>query len=252
MTLLLARPRKAAACVRARSPFRLLSPLKIEEDGWPLEKTAFRLLQLALVFCPFWWAIDSREIVELKEIKDRKTIFSWMLDPLVALKIEKHNDVRRARWVVCSSCLLILLWLVNPPWGALEVAFAFFAAWRLFEIVTTGAGTCLAQAQQVRARNLVTIAAYAGQCTFIFAILYHSLADGNFVLQHGGSASDAFDYLYASWSNFTSLGSEYEPHGSVARFLAVSTTTMGIVLLGVLLAFGIDAVEKNEGKRELA
>lgn len=229
-----------------RSPFKRLNPSQIERGGWPLEKTAFRILQLVLLVCPFWWVIDSTELCELDELFGRNPAPPMLASTLRAEAIKAKFDLWRARWVVGSSFLLALFWLINPSDPVATTAFGIVAVVRLVEILTTGLGTTLEQEQQIRARNLVTIAAYAVQATLIFAILYHSFASGDFVLESGTHATHALDYLNVSWSNFTSLGSTYVPSSGVARFLAVSTTTTGIILLGVLLAFGIDALEKRE------
>jgi hypothetical protein len=228
---------------------RLLRPSPSKARGWALERTAFRFLQLALFACLFWWAIDSRELIEKKKLRRQHPVRSTPGYREGTTRIERKYDIWRARWVVGFLLLLVPLWLVNPASRVLQLAFAVVAIVRLWEILTTGLGTSLALEQQIRARNLVTIAIYASQATLIFAILYHSLAAGHFSLEQGPSATGAFDYLYASWANLTSLGSTFEPEGGGARFLAVLTTTTGIVLLGVLLAFGIDTVKDGESRR---
>jgi preprotein translocase subunit SecG len=163
----------------------------------------------------------------------------------------ESKDGRRALWVLGSLFLLFALWLVNPGPPLAKGIFAFVAAWRLLEIFTTGLGTSLEEERQVRARSLVTIAIYALQVTLIFAVLYHSLSTDDFVSNPGHShAAHATDYFYVSWTNVTSLGSTYDPTTGLARLLSVLTTTFGIFLLGVLLAFGIDAVKKDEEKKK--
>ncbi|MGH2974795.1 MAG: hypothetical protein ACRDLL_08015 [Solirubrobacterales bacterium] len=218
-----------------RSPFLLLHPTQIEKEGWPLEKTAFRILQLALLACAFWWVIDSNELLE--RLNPKRDIE----------RVEKKYDVWRARWVLGWLPPLMLVWILNPAPAALKWLAALPALVRLIEISATGLGTIFAQAQQVRARNLVTLGFYGIEIAFVFAILYHSFAASAFIPGHGGlAAKDAGDYFYISWSNLTSLGSEYEPTTGAARFLASLTTTFGIFLLSVLLAFGIDAVHDGE------
>ncbi len=121
---------------------------------------------------------------------------------------------------------------------------------RLLEILVTGLGTALGQQAQARARNLITIGIYSVQLTLIFAILYHSFATSDFVATGSNSHEPhaASAYLYISWTSITSLGNEsLTPTTDMARFLEISTTTAGIFLLGVLLAFGIGEIQgKNK------
>jgi len=195
---------------------------------WPLERFALCVLWILLLFCPFWWWIDWRQARRPNSQEAR-----W--------------DERRANWVLGWVVVLLVLWLVNPAPTTLKVFFAVLAGVRLLEVFTTGLGTALREQQQVRARNLVTIAFYFVQVTLIFAILYHCLATSDFIDSNHSAASRVVDYLYISWSNITSLGNSiYVPEGDTARFLEVLTTTSGILLLGVLLAFGIGEVSGKD------
>jgi hypothetical protein len=193
--------------------------------GWSLERKAFRLFWVLLPFCPFWWRIDSKKKIS-----------------------EQTLEERRARWVIGWLVPLVAFWLINPAPCLWKGMAAFFALYRLLEILVTGLGTALNQLDQARARSLVTIGFYAVQMTLIFAILYHTFAPTDFV--EGGPlastpASSPLDYAYISWTNITSLGNAYQPEGNPARLLEALTTTSGIFLLGVLLAFGIDATKSN-------
>jgi hypothetical protein len=207
---------------------------ELEKIEWPLERLAFRFLWLLLLFCPFWVAIDRRES---------------KLRALTHADTERFNISRRC-WVLGWWALLVGLWFWNPGHCGFKTLAAVLAALRLVEIFTTALGTVLEQAQQVGARNLVTIGIYVVQVMLIFAILYHSLATSSFVSDVNGSTSTASrpsDYLYISWSALTTVGnSVYVPINSMARYLSVLTTTFGALLLGVLLAFGINSI--NEGK----
>jgi hypothetical protein len=99
----------------------------------------------------------------------------------------------------------------------------------------------------VGASNLVTIAIYAAQLVLIFAILDHSFATTEFVSNSCARASRASDYLYISWSDLTTIGNNiYTPQNSVARYLELLTTTSGLLLLTVLVAFGINTIKPRE------
>ena len=190
---------------------------------WSLDKVGLGVLRVTLHACGFWWLIDRAE--------SNGRSGNW--------------DRRRAFWVVGWLLALTAMWMINPEAEGLRIFFGLLAGWRLLEVCVTGLGTALAQEQQVRARSLVTIAIYGVQLTLIFAILYHSFAATDFVTNSAPAAHLASsDYLYISWTNITSLGnSTYSPTSEVARFLEVGTTTAGILLLGVLLAFGINEVK---------
>jgi hypothetical protein len=176
--------------------------------------------------CPFWWAIDRCEGT-------------------------RGRDRARVVWVLGWLVALIVMWVINPA-GALNDVFAVLASLRLLEVFTTGLGTVLDRHQQARARSLITIAIYALQVTFIFAIVDHSWAGSAFVTNHGTHATHKFDFLYISWTDMTTRGNTYAPQGVAARMFQMLTTTSGLLLLGVLLAFGINRLPKDGEATELA
>lgn len=138
---------------------------------------------------------------------------------------------------------MVGLWLLSPGGGVAKVIVGVIASFRLLEILVTGLGTILNQGQQVRARNVLTILVYAIQAVLIFAILDHSFAAAGFS-PHPHRPSD---FLYISWAAFVSLGNDtFSPRAAAAQFLEVATTSVSIFLLGVLLAYGIDAVKPPE------
>jgi len=206
------------------------------EPSWSLEAGALWVHDVLKWPCLSWLFIDRRETNAAKK-KPRK----W--------------DRRRGKYVIGWTVLLIGVWLLNPSSFWARMAVGGLATYRAYEIIVSGLGTALGDATQTRARNLITIGFYGVQLTLIFAIVYHSFAGGCFQPAHDSSFDGhlaSTDYLYISWANFTSLGQEaYEAKSEVAQFLEVSTTSMGILLLAVLLAFGINEVKdppKPSGK----
>jgi hypothetical protein len=199
--------------------------------GWSLENGALALQHALLHGCGFYWFIDR------PETRRQARLGTW--------------DSRRAKWVVAWSLVLIGLWAYTPAPLGLRLVAGGLAVWRLFEISVTGLGSALGEKAQVKARNLVTIGFYGMQLVLIFAICYHSFAVGHLVAKDTGVTDGhiaSSDYLYVAWANFTSLGTEaYVAKGDGMRFMEVVTTTAGILLLGVLLAFGIDQVKDGEG-----
>ncbi len=193
-----------------------------------LEKGAFRCFWVLLPLCLFWWWIDSQK------------------------KLSKETlEERRAKWVLGWLVPLAGFWFVNPAPGFWRGLAALLALYRLFEIFVTGLGTALNQSDQTRARSLVTIGFYALQMTLIWAILYHSFTPMGFVQQNHPAlvAKSPYDFAYISWTNLSSLGNNvYVPKGNFARILEASTIAAGIFLLGVLLAFGIDATKDGQTK----
>jgi Ion channel len=196
----------------------------VADDPWPLEIGALWIYEILLRLCGFWWIIDRRE-------RD-STDGSW--------------DQARVAWVLGWLVALIIMWLINPT-GILRQVFAVLVLFRLLEIFTTGLGTVLDRRQQARARSLITIGIYALQSAFIYAILEHSWASTAFVSGHT-HAKTAFDFLYISWTDMTTLGNNiYTPANTIARVLQMLTATSGVLLLGVLLAFGINRISsKNQ------
>jgi|GEM_PF-4566965 len=214
------------------------------EPSWSLEAGALWIHDKLKWLCLSWLFIDRRETNARKKEKESER------------ENQQQNwDRRRGQYVIGWTVLLVVVWLLNPGyfWGRMVVG--ALAAYRAYEIIVSGLGTALGDSTQTRARNLITIGFYGIQLTLIFAIAYHSFAGGCFQPAHDSSFDShlaSTDYLYISWANFTSLGQEaYEAKSEVAQFLEVSTTSMGILLLAVLLAFGINEVKdppKQTGK----
>jgi hypothetical protein len=239
-------PGLSAANLSKRNVRPLLPKREVlsKEVGWPLERGALRFLWLLLLLCPFWWLIDNLE-PDFSRSRGKEGNAARAAREAEEMKWEWL----RATWVVGWVLLLISMWLINPAPAAWRWFFAALAIVRLLEIATTGLGTILGQRQQVRARNLITIVLYAVQLTFIFAILDHSFVANDFVSEPSANvATRASDYLYISWSDMVTLGSDYAPQSGGARLLTVLTTSSSIFLFSVLLAFGIDTISQGEGR----
>jgi hypothetical protein len=220
-----------------RSPERTAGPSSTGDHfTWYLETWALTVQKALLRLCPFYHCIDRWETKETKRKKsegeDTGTLRKW--------------DLGRAFWVVGSLIVLAKLWYWNPSQRWAMILVGVVAGVRLFEILVTSLGTALGQQSQVRARNLITIAIYGVQLILIFAILYHSFDRAGFEATEPNEVLGATDYLFISWSAFTSLGTEaFTPVNEGARYLQVATTSAGILLLGVLLAFGISEVQAS-------
>jgi hypothetical protein len=210
----------------------------LEKVEWPLERVAIRVLWLLLLLCLFWWTIDRLE-------PEAERPFESYAERHEKKAEKARLNLQRTYWVIGWLFLLGAIWAINPAPTSWKWLFAAIAVIRLLEIFTSALGTILQQETQIGARSLVTVAIYAAQLALIFAILDHSLAATAFV--HGSAyATRASDFLYISWSDLTTIGNNlYTPQDSVARYLELMTTTSGLLLLTVLVAFGIDAVKKD-------
>jgi hypothetical protein len=198
----------------------------VRELTWPLDQLALCVYRFLLRFCLSWWLIDRREKQMGREAG------AW--------------DLRRAGYVMFWVVVLVVMWAINPTDDLFRKAFVGIAAWRWLEVFTTGLGVVLDRGAQVRARSLITLAIYGLQITLVFAILDHSLAaSSDFITSDGIRATGAFDYLYVSWTDMTTIGNAYIPHSVAARALKMATTTSGILLLGILVAFGINEVKRR-------
>jgi hypothetical protein len=144
---------------------------------------------------------------------------------------------------------LLVMWLFVPvpePWSTIFVVLAFF---RWLEIAIFSLGLALAKTTPKGGSSLVTVGVYALQMVFIFAIAEGTLATNNFVAD-SGPAARPFDYIYVSWSNMTTIGSEYTPNRALAQGLRLGAVTSGVLLLGVVVARTLEEVKKTE--RDLA
>jgi hypothetical protein len=202
---------------------RDIGPTKEElaQHRWPLEVGALWLQGFLLRLCLFWWVIDRRENDD-----------------------QEPREGARVAWVLGWLVVLIVMWAINPS-GVLKEVFAGLAVLRLIEVFTTGLGTVLDRQQQARARSLITIGIYAIQIALIFAILEHAWA-GHAFFDGRTYATRPLDLLYISWTAMTTIGNSiYTPQSDMARVLQMLTTTSGLLLLGVLLAFGINHIPKE-------
>jgi hypothetical protein len=212
------------------------APAKSRDESsecWPLSALALWAHLLLKHLCLSYF-IDWRETKELKpESNTQPATKKW--------------DFWRSIYVLAWTGALFGLWLWLPEGGFWpQTVVGGIAAYRAYEVAVTGLGTALGDETQFKARNLVTIAFYGLQMVLIFAIIYHSFAGGCFEATSNApdQSISPSDYLYISWANLTSLGQDsYEAKSITAEFLEVLTTTMGIMLLGVLLAFGINEVK---------
>ncbi len=216
---------------KGRSDARTASRCNEPKPSWSLEAGALWLHNMLRWPCLSWIFIDRCETNARR------------VDPDVS---SERWDKCRGMYVIGWTVVLIGVWFWNPGGFLGRMIVGGVAAYRAYEIVISGLGTTLEDATQTKARNLITIAFYAVQLTLIFAIAYHSFAGGCFQPATGSHADPhlaSSDYLYISWATFTSLGQNtYEAKSATAEFLEVSTTSMGILLLAVLLAFGINEV----------
>ncbi len=203
--------------------------------SWSLEAGASWLHGLLKRSCLSWLIIDRCE-TNVRKSDSLVPSYAW--------------DLSRGIYVLVWTGALIAAWLWNPGPFQFRMFVGFIAAYRAYEITVSGLGTVLGDSTQTKARNLITIGFYGIQLTLIFAIVYHSFAGGCFQPASGSSVDGhlaSSDYLYISWANFTSLGQDaYEAKSAVAEFLEASTASMGILLLAVLLAFGINEVRDPE------
>jgi hypothetical protein len=211
------------------------------DSSWALETVALKIHNILKVPC-LSWAIDCSETKAKKKARKAGSDFS-----------SEKWDNWRGVYVLAWTGILIGIWVWNPGffWGRMIVGGV--AAYRLYEIVVTALGTALGDEAQLKARNLITIGFYGLQLTLIFAVIYHSFCGGCFEPAKDSLADPhlaSSDYLYISWANFTSLGQEaYTATSATAQFLEALTTTMGIMLLGVLLAFGINEVRAPANRK---
>jgi hypothetical protein len=197
---------------------------RLIKEKWLLDVGFLWIYEIMLRFCAFWWVIDRREKFGEYGKLDKDRIF-WLTGWLVALT---------------------LMWATNPSNKIISIVFAILAICRLIEILTTGLGTILNRKQQSRARSVTTIAIYALQSTLIFAILEHTWAGTSFI-SGATHATSAFDFLFISWSSITNIGNNvYVPASTTAKLLQSLNSSFGVLLLGVLLAFGINAFPKEK------
>jgi hypothetical protein len=234
--------------LRRKELRQFIPPEKVfKRIEWPLERAAFVLLWTLLPLCGSWWFIDRHEELDPKLREKSRRNCREKREAQARGRERKEFDRRRAAWVGFWLVGLFVMWLISPTGGALQPIFGVLASLRLLEIFTTGLGTILQTDQQVRARNVVTILTYAIQVMLIFAILFHSFEAHGFA----GHPHRPSEFLYISWSAMVSLGNNtFTPLTPTARFLEVGATTSSIFLFGVLLALGIDVVQKGKVESE--
>jgi hypothetical protein len=144
-------------------------------------------------------------------------------------------------YILLWTALLVLMWAVNPGHAtvghviSLAHLFAVLAVYRWCEIFATILGFALPGIASFRPPRLLVVAAVYGlQITLVFAILDHAFAPGGW-----SATSHAFDYLYVSWTDMTTLGAKAGTT-SAAHALTMATVTSGVLLLAILVARAVN------------
>lgn len=212
----------------------------------PFDGLALRIYRWGFWLAPSWLFIDAAKRFRTDNVTPD----------------EKRKRLRRvekatAGYVFLWIGILFGLWLWSPSDDLLAKALGVVALFRLFEIALTVLGFVLGQREPRIARSLITIGLLAFQVALIFALLDHAWARYDFcapgVSVTGGcrcslAASSPGEYLYLSWSYMTTVNNAYTPATGIARFLQVTATTSGILLLGIVAARAIGLIDDTKEK----
>jgi uncharacterized membrane protein len=165
-----------------------------------------------------------------------------------AIHPEPRSRKKERRWQAVGAVYLVI-WLVllGLLWydGGAHTLFWILAALRLLEIAIYSLGLVLGEKEPTAASSLLIVAIYALQTALIFGIFEENWASQAFVSAPHVYAHRPFDYLYVSWSNMTTIGSEYTPKSTPAQLLRLGAVTSGVLLLGVVVARTLEEVKSD-------
>jgi hypothetical protein len=164
-------------------------------------------------------------------------------------KPSSRRGTRAVAYLVVWTVGLIVMWRMSPIHGLGRTIFVVLAIARWAEIATYSLGLMFNRYTTIAAGSLMVVAIYAVQIVVSFSIIGEDLAEHMFVRQgaHGTliAATNPFDYLYVSWCNMVTLGSEYTPRSDTARVLVLGAVTSGVLLLGVVAAHTLDLIQEK-------
>jgi hypothetical protein len=211
-----------------------------QNDLLLFDRIALRIYCWSLIVVPSWLLIDAA-----------KRFRTDGESPEERWRIRQEKERAAGQYVTFWCAVLVTTWLVSPGNELFAKVLACIALFRLAEIGNTILGFVLDRREPLLAGSLITVALQALQIALIFAIVDHAFAHHDFVMQEGErtghAATTALDYLYLSSTTMITLGNEYSPETSLARWLELGTATAGIVLLGVVVARAIGLSSDKAG-----
>ena len=213
------------------------------EKFLPFDSWALRMYRLGFWLAPSWLFIDtaSRYQIEGKTDSERDQA------------IEAQKTVT-ALYVLAWFAILIGIWLLSSDNETLAKVGAGIALFRLLEIAITALGFVLDQREPQIARSLITIGILGLQVALIYSILGNAFAHDDFWLPGVSTNEDGphpaadtpWEYLYLNSTYMITIGNAYTPATELARYLQVTATLSGIVLLGIVAARAIGLAGTTE------
>jgi hypothetical protein len=163
-------------------------------------------------------------------------------------KDHPNKDFLVEAYILLWVAVLVAMSAINPGDHVVAKVFAGIAIYRWCEVFATVLGFAIGATSYRGPRTLVVAGIYALQITLVFAILDHAFARGGFV-----GTSHAFDYLYVSWTDMTTLGA-VKATSDAAHAMTIATVSSGLFLLAILVARAVNdlgAVEHMASHREI-
>lgn len=211
-----------------------------QDDLLLFDRIALRIYCWSLILVPSWLLIDAA-----------KRFRTEGESPETRRRIRQEKERAAAKYVTFWFSVLVATWLLSPDNEFFAKVFACLALIRLAEIGNTILGFVLDRREPLLAGSLITVALQALQIALIFAIVDHAFARHDFVVQEGARAGEAattaLDFFYLSATTMITLGNQYGPETSLARWLELGTATAGIILLGVVVARAIGLSSEKAG-----
>jgi hypothetical protein len=213
------------------------------EKFLPFDSWALHIYRLGFWLAPSWLFIDTARCFEI----EGKT------SSIQSQTIKRQKSVT-ALYVLFWFAVLIGIWLVSSDNDTVAKVGAGIALFRLFEIAITVLGFVLDQREPQIARSLITIGILGLQVALIFSIVGNAFAHNDFWMpgvaadENGPhpAADSPWEYLYLNSTYMITIGNAYTPATELARYLQVTATLSGIVLLGIVAARAIGLAGTTE------
>ena len=150
---------------------------------------------------------------------------------------------RKSIYIASVTVLLVVGWLLVGDGSGFDAAAVVIAVVRGVELV----GFALALLRvgsggEFFVPEIETIPVYFVQMPLILAIASRVIAPHGFADSNGIPTGSPIDYLYLSWTNMTTLGSQYSPTTDPAKVLVIVSGASGILVIGVFLAYAISRI----------
>jgi hypothetical protein len=163
---------------------------------------------------------------------------SWWIRRLTDRRLAQPGYAVQV-YVLAVTVVVAGLWLVAVHGGAIAIAAAVIAVWRLIEIANVGLALALVHPTRLYnpGSRIVEVGLYGVQIPLIFSVLLEAFAQRATEWSASGVPHGPPSFLYIAVTDMLTVGNNsFNPIGTAARFLTAACTVSGVILLAILVA----------------